>query len=634
MPIQGCTLPGGKSGYRWGRHGKCYSSRGRAEKQAQAAFANGYRGDQANDAPHTALAAGVLLQRKDGRIFLVRRSGTGDHGGDWALPGGMVDRGEEPQMAAARELHEETGLNVDPARLEFLHVDLHGDGEADFLTYRHEFTGEFEPKLDSEATASGWFDRDNLPSPMHHQCTRMLRAGMQITGAMDCHPLAMDKETVRNFDDFGRMHVEMTHISKATINPYLGREIPKWEELGLSPDRIYYLLRDPVELAKSVPTWNKIPLLIKHIGHSSQTPVKEYVVGTLGESAQFAPPYLDNTLCVWDGGAIAGIETDKQKEISCSYSYVADMTPGEFEGKRHDGVMRNIIGNHAALVIRGRAGADVVVGDSQLVEQPTMKQVGIIAVRTALGQYLRPALANDATPIPLLDLVKLGMTPGDVAKATKEHYKGKFEVKADELSGLLTLARDEAEEMDEEEEEDAEDEDETEREEREEKEKEEEKAREKRAKDRAKKKGKDHARDRRHAKDNKGPPAGPSGPRDRSEGRASDKHERERERAEDQALITQTLRAEFQALEKAKEHVRPLVGALLGMDSAEAVYTEACKQLKIPTEGVHPSAFSALIDMHIKTRNTRQPNLANDSQITSTAKISELFPGAVKPMRA
>lgn len=634
MPIQGCTLPGGKSGYRWGRGGKCYSSRGRAEKQAEAAYANGYKGDQAQDAPSTAVAAGVLLQRKDGRIFLVRRSGTGDHGGDWALPGGMVERGEEPQQAAVRELLEETGLQLDPAALELLHLDLHGDGEADFMTYRHIYEGEFEPRLDGEATASGWFERDNLPSPMHHQCTRMLRAGLQITGAMDRNALAMDKETTRAFDDFGRLHLEMTHISKSVVNPYYGREIPKWQELGLSPDRIYYLLRDPVELAKSVDTWNKIPLLIKHIGHSSQTPVKEYVVGTTGESARFDPPYLDNTLCVWDAGAIGGIETEKQKELSCSYAYVADMTPGEFEGKRYDGVMREIIGNHVALVMQGRAGADVVVGDSQLVEQPTMKQVGIIAVRTALGQYLRPALANDAAPIPLLDLVKLGMTPGDVAKAAKEHYKGKFEVKTDELSSLLTLARDEAEEMDEEEDEEAEDESPEDREEREEKEREEEQARDKRKKARDKKKGKPAKDHRKKADDGKGgPPAGPSGPRDRSEGRASDKAERERERAEDAASVEQRVTERFQALRKAEAHVRPLVGELLSMDSAEAVYTEACKQLKIPTEGVHPSAFPALIDMYTKTRTSVRQPLAQDSQV-GTAKVSELFPGAVKPMRA
>jgi hypothetical protein len=31
-------------GYQWGQHGKVYKSRAKALKQAQAAFANGYKG--------------------------------------------------------------------------------------------------------------------------------------------------------------------------------------------------------------------------------------------------------------------------------------------------------------------------------------------------------------------------------------------------------------------------------------------------------------------------------------------------------------------------------------------------------------------------------------------------------------
>ena len=33
-----------KGGYKWGAHGKVYKSRAGAEKQARAAFANGYTG--------------------------------------------------------------------------------------------------------------------------------------------------------------------------------------------------------------------------------------------------------------------------------------------------------------------------------------------------------------------------------------------------------------------------------------------------------------------------------------------------------------------------------------------------------------------------------------------------------------
>lgn len=42
MPIQRCSLPGGGQGWQWGNSGKCYPTREGAEKQAQAAYANGY----------------------------------------------------------------------------------------------------------------------------------------------------------------------------------------------------------------------------------------------------------------------------------------------------------------------------------------------------------------------------------------------------------------------------------------------------------------------------------------------------------------------------------------------------------------------------------------------------------------
>ena len=44
----------------------------------------------------------------DGTIVLIRRRDTGK----WALPGGMVDWGEDIFNTAQRELKEETGLNL------------------------------------------------------------------------------------------------------------------------------------------------------------------------------------------------------------------------------------------------------------------------------------------------------------------------------------------------------------------------------------------------------------------------------------------------------------------------------------------------------------------------------------------
>ena len=51
--------------------------------------------------------------RDDGALILTRRSlKLKNHAGQWALPGGSVDGGEEPEDTALRELAEEVGLKL------------------------------------------------------------------------------------------------------------------------------------------------------------------------------------------------------------------------------------------------------------------------------------------------------------------------------------------------------------------------------------------------------------------------------------------------------------------------------------------------------------------------------------------
>ena len=212
--------------------------------------------------------------------------------------------------------------------------------------------------------------------------------------------IALDEKSAREFDLDGRMRVAQVNISKANVCPYLGSEIPGYEELGLRADKIYKLLRDPDELEKAAPTFNGIQLLMRHVPVSADDPKQWDVVGSVGTEAAFERPYLKNSLTVWTQPAIDAIESDEQKELSSAYHYRPDMTPGVYEGEDFDGVMRDIVGNHLALVREGRVGADVVVGDSKEMlnmsarKDGLSRRAGIALLATAA--WIRPRLAQDA----------------------------------------------------------------------------------------------------------------------------------------------------------------------------------------------------------------------------------------------
>lgn len=221
---------------------------------------------------------------------------------------------------------------------------------------------------------------------------------VKVWGTDSALKLALDKGSVRSFDTDGRLHVEVANISKATINPYRGEEIPGYEELGLERDKIYHLLRDPRELEAAAPTFNGVQLLKKHIAVDASDHQMWDIVGCTGSTAAFDGTFLTNSLHIWTQEGIDFIESGDQRELSCGYHYVPDMTPGNFNGKSFDGVMRNIEGNHVALVEEGRAGPDVVVGDSALKQRkdamkPTRLEYAVL-MRTAAA--INPLLAMDA----------------------------------------------------------------------------------------------------------------------------------------------------------------------------------------------------------------------------------------------
>ncbi len=68
----------------------------------------------------TRVAAYALVEDETRRVLLVRIAAGYPSAGQWTLPGGGLDFGEDPAVGALRELTEETGLVGEITRLAFV----------------------------------------------------------------------------------------------------------------------------------------------------------------------------------------------------------------------------------------------------------------------------------------------------------------------------------------------------------------------------------------------------------------------------------------------------------------------------------------------------------------------------------
>jgi ADP-ribose pyrophosphatase YjhB (NUDIX family) len=102
------------------------------------------------------VAVGAVVRRGD-EILLVRR-GRGTAVGQWAIPGGRVEFGEGLKAAVAREVREETGLDVRVGR--FLGwAERMGDDPALYHYVILDFAAEV---LDPDAAARAGDDADDV----------------------------------------------------------------------------------------------------------------------------------------------------------------------------------------------------------------------------------------------------------------------------------------------------------------------------------------------------------------------------------------------------------------------------------------------------------------------------------------
>lgn len=176
--------------------------------------------------------------------------------------------------------------------------------------------------------------------------------------------LLNDAGSARRKDENGFLHVADNPVSRVQVAPYYGYEIPDWQKYRLDPDRQYHFLRPADELEAMVPSIKNLPIELDHHETDAENLPKAAVIGSMGSDARFDGEFLRVSLCFTDADAIRAIESGEIRELSMSYFFDLDMTPGSHEGQPYDGVMRNLRGNHLALVTSGRCGPRVGVRDA------------------------------------------------------------------------------------------------------------------------------------------------------------------------------------------------------------------------------------------------------------------------------
>jgi 8-oxo-dGTP pyrophosphatase MutT (NUDIX family) len=136
--------------------------------------------------PSFTVGAMCLIERADGRVLLICQS----YRNRWGLPGGLLQRGEDPADAARREIREEIGIDValsgepavvvdaEPRRVDLIYrarpVD---DAHADRVT-----------PTSVEILTVEWFAPTELPE-LQHETAQAIQALARASYAPPARPL-------------------------------------------------------------------------------------------------------------------------------------------------------------------------------------------------------------------------------------------------------------------------------------------------------------------------------------------------------------------------------------------------------------------------------------------------------------
>jgi 8-oxo-dGTP diphosphatase len=111
--------------------------------------------------PSYTVGAVAVLRGEDGRVLFVDQR----HSGGWALPGGLLRKGECPDDAVIREVGEEVGVTLTPSSLPVPVAAVNARLRRVDLVYVLDAPSGAKPRQedDAEVRRIGWYSLDVLP---------------------------------------------------------------------------------------------------------------------------------------------------------------------------------------------------------------------------------------------------------------------------------------------------------------------------------------------------------------------------------------------------------------------------------------------------------------------------------------
>ena len=171
-------------------------------------------------------------------------------------------------------------------------------------------------------------------------------------------------------DENGFVEFDNTTFFKGGVFQYAGREIDKDGKLGLKPNELYNVFRDPKEVTSEdfIKTLNNKPVLNDHTiignGKGMVKPENKGCDGVLSD-VRAEGDVLKGKVTVWSTKMQKLIRQGK-RELSLAYGCTFVPQKGSYQGKTYDFIQTNLcVGNHLALVDEARNGHDCRVEDAR-----------------------------------------------------------------------------------------------------------------------------------------------------------------------------------------------------------------------------------------------------------------------------